>query len=383
MFAFNKPIKAKAIDSLYIPYRPYYETKTNSIGWSKNVYFNFDLDIVKLVAKKVQYYLWKDAKGEDETRLYDIVFAALRCIPSETVLFYATKEPREIDDRIYGAFAKMNELAANKPDSPILNKRIEKLAEYYTKMFEYRNFIQNKYWEFKDLNEDAALFIKLHEKFKMYNKDFSKFEKSYNGKECMSCRYPCVRPCFNICSYCQDFDRLEMFIKICKSFRIMGSFYQFYWYLSATTIDYMIKNWNRLSIIFSNSLDASPLDFYLNEFQLRALQDEQEAEKRELEKEKNKTKDDKMYQLICKIYKDQDEKDKKRDEEEKQKLKTQLAKKKSVEEKKKWIKKMYQNHLDAKKKNQKKLDEAALLKELTEDPMFQKSLEEMGDKELK
>lgn len=90
-----------------------------------------------------------------------------------------------------------------------------------------------------------------------------------------------------------------------------------------------------------------------------------------------------MYQLICKIYKDQDEKDKKREEEEKEKLKTQLAKKKAAEDKKKWIKKMYQNHLDAKKKNQKKLDEAALLKELTEDPMFQKSLEEMGDKELK
>lgn len=382
MFAYNKPVKARTIDSLYVPYRPYVENSKSPIGWSNNVYFSFDLDIVKLVAKKVQYYLWTDAKGEDETRLYDIVFAALRCIPAETVLFYATKEPREVDDRILGAYSKMQELKDKKPDSPILNKRIEQLADYYEKMYEYRNFIQNKEWEFKDLEEDAGLFIKLHEKYKMYKKDFSKFEKSYNGKECFSCRYPCVRPCFNLCSYCQEFDRLEMFIKICKCFRIMGSFYQFYWYLSATSIDYMIKNWKRLNEIFSKSLNASPLDFYLNEFQLRTIQKEQEIEKREQEMEKARE-EDKMYQLICQIYGAQEKKNQEREKEEMEKLKTQLAKKKAAEEKKKWIREMHKNYIVAKKKNQKKLDEAMLLKDLTEDPMFQKKMEEMGDKELK
>ena len=382
MFSYNKPIKAKTIDNLYVPFRPYSDNYSSPIGWSKNVYFSFILDIVQQVAKKIKKIIWEDASGEDEARLYDIVFAALRCIPAETVLFYATKEPREVDDRIFGAYSKIEELSAKKPDSPILNKRIEQLAEYYEKMYEYRSFIQNKYWGFKDLNEDIGLFIKLHEKYKMYNKDFSKFEKSYNGKECMSCRYPCVRPCFNICTYCQDFDRLEMFIKICKCFRIVGSYYQFYWYLSSPTIDYMIKKWNKLNEVFSRPLHASPLDFYLNEFQLRALRDEQAIEKREEEREKEQE-EDKMYQLICKIYGEEEEKDKKMKEKEKEKLKTQLAKKKAAEEKKKWIREMHQNHLLARKKNQEKLEEAALLKDLTEDPMFKKSLEEMGDKELK
>lgn len=382
MFTFNKPIKAKAIDSLYVPYRPYTGSYSSPIGWSKNVYFSFILDIVQHVAKKIQEIIWKDATGEDAARLYDIVFAALRCIPAETVLFYSTKEPREVDDRINGAYSKMQELATKKPSSLILNKRIEQMAEYYEKMYEYRNFIQNKYWGFKDLDEDTALFIKLHEKYKMYNKDFSKFEKSYNGKECLSCKYPCVRPCFNICTYCQDFDRLEMFIKVCKCFRIMGSYYQFYWYLSSTTIDYMIKKWDKLNVVFSKKLEASPLDFYLNEFQLRALQEEQEIEKREEEREKEQE-NDKMYQLICQIYGEQEKKNQKKVDEEKEKLKNQLAKKKAAEEKKKWIREMHQNHLMAKKKNQKKLEEAALLKDLTEDPMFQKKLNDMGDKELK
>lgn len=381
MFTFNKPIKAKAIDSLYVPYRPYTGSYSSPIGWSKNVYFSFILDIVQHVAKKIQEIIWKDATGEDAARLYDIVFAALRCIPAETVLFYSTKEPREVDDRINGAYSKMQELATKKPSSPILNKRIEQMAEYYEKMYEYRNFIQNKYWGFKDLNEDVGLFIKLHEKYKMYNKDFSKFEKSYNGKECLSCRYPCVRPYFNICTYCQDFDRLEMFIKICKCFRIVGSYYQFYWYLSSTTIDYMIKKCSKLNEVFSKPLEASPLDFYLNEFQLRALLDEQELEK--IEEKREQEQEDKMYKLISQIYGEEEEKDKKKREKEKERLKNQLAKKKAVEEKKKWIKNMYKNHLDAKKKNQKKIDEAALLKDLTEDPIFRKSLEETGDKELK
>ena len=382
MFSYNKPVKAKAIDSLYVPYRPYYDSKINTIGWSNNAYFSFDLDIVRLVAKKVQLNIWRDAKGEDKERLYDIVFAALRCIPSETVLFYATKEPREVDDRILGAYSKLQELTSTKPDSPILNKRIEQLNSYYEKQYEYRNFIQNKYWEFKDLNEDAGLFMKLREKYKMYSKDFSKFGKSYNGKECLNCKYPCVRPCFNICTYCQDFDRLEMFIKVSKCLRVMGSYYQFYWYLSMTTIDYMIKNWNRLSEVFSTPLQASPLDMYLNEMDLRKIQAQEEEEKFKEKLEKQKEEDE-MYKLICQLYNDQETRDKRYEELEREKLRTKLAKKKAEEEKKKWIKAMYKNHLDAKKKNQKKLDEAALLKDLTEDPMFHKSLEEMGDKELK
>lgn len=162
----------------------------------------------------------------------------------------------------------------------------------------------------------------------------------------------------------------------------MGSFYQFYWYLSATSIDYMIKNWNRLNEIFSKPLNASPLDFYLNEFQLRTLQKEQEIEKREQEIEKARE-EDKMYQLICQIYGAQEKKNQEREKEEMEKLKTQLAKKKAAEDKKKWIREMHKNYIVAKKKNQKKLDEAMLLKDLTEDPMFQKKMEEMGDKELK
>ena len=162
----------------------------------------------------------------------------------------------------------------------------------------------------------------------------------------------------------------------------MGSYYQFYWYLSMTTIDYMIKNWNRLSEVFSTPLQASPLDMYLNEMDLRKIQAQEEEEKFKEKLEKQKEEDE-MYKLICQLYNDQETRNKRYEELEREKLRTKLAKKKAEEEKKKWIKAMYKNHLDAKKKNQKKLDEAALLKDLTEDPMFHKSLEEMGDKELK
>ena len=173
-----------------------------------------------------------------------------------------------------------------------------------------------------------------------------------------------------------------MFIKICKCFRIMGSFYLFYWYLSATTIDYMIKNWELLSTIFSRGLEASPLDFYLNEASLLDLKKEQRDQEIEEEIEKDKEKDE-MYQLICELYGEQEKKEKKMKEEQKKYYMAKLEKKKAMEQKKKWIKELYANHLKEQKKNSKKIEEATLLKSLTEDPHFQKSLEEMGDKELK
>ena len=366
MFAARTPTSAKKIANCYVP------QPKSPITWSTNAYFDFNLDIVRLVAKKVCYYLWREATEAQQERLYDIVFASLRCIPSEVILFYNSKTPREVDEAMVSNWGAMDALKSVKRDSPLLNKRMEQLNSYYEQMFIHRAYIQNKYWEYKGLNEDAALFIKLHEKYKMYNRDYSKFEKSYNGKECMSCKHPCVRPTFNLCTYCQEFDRLEMFIKVCKCFRIMGSFYLFYWYLSTTTIDYMIKNWELLSTIFSRGLEASPLDFYLNESSLLDLKNEQKEKEMEEEIEKDKDKDE-MYQLICELYGEQEKRDQKVKEEQKKYYMAKLKKKRAEEQKKKWIKDLYQKHLSEQKKNSKKIEEAALLKSLTEDPHLKKS----------
>ena len=78
MFTANKPVSAKKVTSYYVP-----PTAPKTITWSTNSYFDFNLDVVRLAAKKVCYYLWRDATDAQQERLYDIVFASLRCIPSE------------------------------------------------------------------------------------------------------------------------------------------------------------------------------------------------------------------------------------------------------------------------------------------------------------
>ena len=378
MFKANKGIKEKAI--------PVHVVEEPPMGSKVNVWFPLDMKTVKLVRDKICQAIWVEAKESDKERMLDIIFAVLRSIDPNTMHILRHKTPREIEDKVEECVEKMHQVIKGDMDCPIPKKQMEIKSRYYEEMFQYRSFIQNYEWDYGDMGEDAGLFIKLREKYKLFNKDYAFTNDKRIGNPCVVCNNACVFAPRTMCSFCMDYDRIEMYIKICKCFHVMGSYFLFYWYLSEVTLRYMVENWNNLSIIFTRKLYCSPIELYNNHEQLKELLKKNDPFGSDSEGDIPPT-EDKMYKLIVDFNEEQ-EKEKKEEKEARAKLyKKKLdeyKKEKAKKEREKAIQKaLYAKEMKEREKKKKELIKMMEMKKMTEDPLFQKAVEDMGDKELK
>lgn len=378
MYKGTKGIKEKAI--------PVQAPEEPPIGSAVNIWFPLDMKTVKLVRDKICQAIWTEAKESDKERMLDIIFAILRSIDPTTMHILRYKTPREIEDLVEEYVDKMKGVKRDNMDCPIPKKQMEIKTRYYEEMFKYRSFIQNYQWDYGDMDEDAGLFIKLREKYKLYNKDYAFTNDKRIGNPCSVCNHTCVFAPRTMCSYCIDFDRIEMFIKISKCFHVMGSYFLFYWYLSEVSVRYLFENWNTLSIIFSRTLNCSPIELYINHEQLKELLQKNDPFNGDSESEIPPT-EDKMYKLIVDFNNEQE-----REKKEEKEARAKLYKKKLDEYKKEKAKKerekslqkaLYAKEMKEREKKKKDLIKLMEMKKMTEDPLFKKSIEEMGDKELK
>lgn len=341
-------------------------------------------EVVRSVTNRLLRYYWPQASDGDRERFFDIIFALIRSVGSDTLTSLSKKEPEEIKSLCDKNFDEMLKMEKRDFDNPIVPKRVEIKNKYYERMFELRSLIQNFNWNYHGLAEDAYMFMKSREKIKMYHKDYTEAKK--NPSTCVVCHQVCVQSPLKFCSFCYNYDRLEHFIKISTSLHCMGSYFLFYWYLSEPTIRYIEDNWKTLEVVFSKQCKSSPVEMYLNEIELNAKFVEARNDMNLCD---NKEEDDAMYDLIKRLDEDQnkDNKEKEKEEDDYRKKLDFLKRYREKQRIKKQQAALEKSRIDAARKLENKrftakLVQAVYLKELTEDPMFKKAIEDSGEKKL-
>ena len=379
MFKANKPIKARKVNI--------YSQKRSIMPPTETIYI-FKPSIVRMVGDKLCKYLWKEAwtkKGADYERFLDIVFAILRSIRRDALVFYQKAEPCHVELYLDTMFKELLEVPKKDFNSPFVERQVSAKHDYFERCYKLRTMIQNYNWCYKSLDEDARLFMKLREKYKLYYDDFKLFKDKSLAQKCIVCNMPCVYKPVNVCSYCDNFDRLEMYLKIANCFHVMGSYMMFFFYLPDMAFQYLMDNWEKLSVVFSRSIECTPIELYQNEVYLQTFRPTVKVLEETIE-EKEKT--DGMLALINKIF--ADEKNKMKEENEK-KLKDLLEKnKKMKKEAKKKEKKPKEDdddfeigiNLPDPAELDDEIERAAYLKSLSAHFDPKKKMEDMGDKEF-
>ena len=374
MFKANKPIKAKKINV-----NPY----PRVLAPVSNSWFSLNLDTVKLVAKKIRKTIFPECKKVWKERFMNIVYALLKSVRAEVFEIQMVKKPEEMDAILFTKFELMKKINKEDFDSPFIKKQMNARHHYYEQMFGLRSFIQNYNWCYKDMDEDAKTFMKLREKYKLYFKDYRMIKGQ--GNECINCHHPCCFGKTNICCYCCEFDKLEMYIKIANCLKTMGSYFLFYFYLSETDIAFLNDNWNILSQVFSRPLNCSAVELYVNQEYLFKVCLDSKIEKFEEEKKKAEEADE-MYNLILAMNEEQEKEDKKNKEEEIDKvfkiyLEKEREKKNKRKKKEKKQKLVVRPTISDQEKLEKDLEAAALMKSMME-KQKEKDLANIGDKSL-
>lgn len=262
--------------------RVLFNTKEESI-------FIFNPTIIEVVARKLQKEIWNDATEGEKVHFFNIVYALLKSVRRDALVLYK-KEPYFIDHCIGYYFQRLQELDKSKDwESPFFRKQINARFEFYEKAFDYRSMIHNYDWSYKwleknkdgtykayhYLDEDVLLFMKLREKYKMYYEDLKCFKDLSKAPLCQNCNKPCstFRPSIkvNFCSYCYNFDKLEIYLKIANGLHIMGSYFMFYYYLPETTFHFLFDNLSKVNKVFSKEISSTPLDLYYSNMFINEL----------------------------------------------------------------------------------------------------------------
>ena len=171
-----------------------------------------------------------------------------------------------------------------------------------------------------------------------------------------------------------------MFLKVCKCFHIVGSFYSFFFYMSEMSIAWMMKHAETLYKVLSRPLDSTPLELYIN------AENRLQYKPKDVEEEEPT---DEMMMLIRQVSEEQESKLlKEKDDKIKKIMAAFNAEKRKEKEENKKQEKKKQDEEDfeititgqEQEKIHEELENAAYLKSLSEyfDPS--KKLEDMGDK---
>ena len=365
---------------------------------------------VKLVADDILKVVWPDANEEEKITFNSLLLAVFKSIRSDVFKFLVEQTPGNCDDRArldYSAYIKIEEDVGC--DSPLPVKRINHRYKYYELQYDRRVFIQNYIWDYKDLDEDVAVFIKNREKYKMYKKDFDLIKQK--GIECTICHQLCVTSVNHACTFCSEYDRLLFFIKICKFFKVLGSMYLFYWFLSDETFDYICKHADKFSKVFQKSFSFPIMEKYAVYENIQDIffhtEDDEPKKNQQMELEEVNDKDDKAITLMDAVSKKYEEEKKMKKEKEKERIKKLIELRRKRERTKdatddkqkkipqqdvkkhkyyKLVSVKYAAKLQSKAnetpKGDEELEHLGLIKNLLKEDNKPKPLESMGDKSL-
>lgn len=332
MFKGNQNVKIKRINmaleqsSKPNPSNPHLNLKNEAI-------FVFNPAIIEKVATNIQRNFWPSATEIECLHFFNLVYAMLKSIRRDALVLY-TKEPMIIDHHLKSCFAALRVLEKPKDfNSQLIHAKVNARFAYYEQEYDYRSMIQNYDWDYQYkreiekpdktiktelhwLSDDVMLFIKLREKYRLYHEDFKLFKNIAKAPECEVCHIPCAtfRPSIKryFCSFCYQYDKLEFYLKLCSFFRLMGSYFMFYFYLPESTFMYIFKNKAKFFEILGKETSTSPLELYLNRKELDKLKTVEDVVKEEIEKMEEGDMMMKMIQEIADKSEEEAKKEKKK-----------------------------------------------------------------------
>ena len=208
-----------------------------------NKYFYEDKDALKRVASDILKEVWEDANPEEKAHFNLMLRAMFKSVREEVLSCICKAEKEEMEKKIKASYDLMVKEPKKDYDAPLAFLRIKARNSYFEKISEYRGLIQSYNWGYKGLDEDAEAFIKAKEKYKTYIRSYRAVKGK--GVPCIACNHPCVFANNEICDYCADEAKLNMFARISCFFKLIGSMYLFYWYLPENTLDYLRTHWNK------------------------------------------------------------------------------------------------------------------------------------------
>lgn len=323
MFTAKKPVYAKQVNINYVKPQPVTKKQLLKVfDIQKEAIFVFNPKTIEIVVKKLLLDLWPDASKTEKAHFYNIIYALLKSIRRDALVLYQ-KEPETIELFVNTYFESLCVLEpAAEFNSPLFHKQIKAKYDFYEKAYDYRSIIHNYDWsfkyliknddgtykEYKYLDEDLPLFIKLREKYKMYHEDIKCFKDPSTAPLCQVCQKPCATRPKQVCTFCYQFDKLELFIKICTKCHLMGSFFMFYFYLPEVTFYYMFENKDKIMKIFSEGIrpiSATPLELYYSAEEMKKYITVKDVFKEESKKLNGE--DDGMMKLIQQLNDEQEE----------------------------------------------------------------------------
>lgn len=226
----------------------------------KPTFSDVDKKTVKLVGDDILEKVWPKADIHDKFHFQWTFLAMFKSAKQHIVEAIQKVSPSQWEKdlkEMYEAYLKIDKRDTS---SSIQTTRIKAQWRYYQNAFEKRNIIQNYCWNYRGMDESAESFIRLYERAKAY---FKCFERSrWKGFPCLICHQPCVPKRAQVCDYCYDFKKLQIFIKLSSFFKIIGSFYLFLYFLPDGTDTYLLLNWDKLEPIFNKSFDFNVFKKY-------------------------------------------------------------------------------------------------------------------------
>lgn len=318
MFKGNQNVKIKRINmALESSSKP--RPSVPHLNLKKEPIVVFNPNTIELVARKIRKAIWPETSEGEAIHFFNLIYAILKCVRRDAYTLYA-KEPMIVDSYLKTCFEAMRNMKRPADfDSQLIRKKVNARYTYYEQEFDYRSLIQNYDWdyqykvevevekdgkkttktEFHWLSEDVMLFIKLREKYRLYYEDFKLFKNIVGAPECECCHMPCAtfRPSIKryFCSFCYQYDKLELYLKVCKCFRIVGSYFMFYFNMPESTFLYLFKNKAKIFEVLNQEMTASPVDLYLNEEELKKYQTIKDIVRQEIERQEE---GDEMMKLI-------------------------------------------------------------------------------------
>ena len=361
--------------------------------------FIFNPDIIKTVAEKIQKNIWNDATDEEKVHFFNVIYALIKSVRRDALVLYK-KEPDFIDHCLKYYFDRLQAIEKSKDwSSPFFHAQVNAKYDFYTKAFDYRSMIQNYDWSYKwiekredgtykkynYLDEDTPLFMKLREKYKMYYDDLKCFKNLGKAPLCQNCNKPCgtYRPSIKatFCTYCYNFDKLEIYLKIANCLHIMGSYFMFYFYLPETTYQFLFDNLAIVNRVFSKDISSTPLDLYFSQMTINSYKQTKDVIREEIQK-----KEDGEYIKALEVFQEamkrvEEEAQKKRDlglqrvMKEAREMKREIKEKKK--EKEKYMQKIKERAEEAKKEKEKEKEDEDFEVNIVPEPKESKDEEEI------
>lgn len=264
------------------------ESKTIEV---KNKKFFVRVPILRRVGEMIIQETCPDMDPVSKEYFQIVLLSLFRSIREDTLTPLTTWPLEDIVLKVCSYSKKLKEIYPGKK-SYISDINILKEFQFFEDLFFYRNLVQNYKWDYDDLDEDVALFIKRREKVKCYNKDY----KTSTGFPCACCGMNCNTKLGSFCTYCSEFDYINIFKKFCCFTKLLGSYFLFNWYLPEVARDYILEHWDVYLGMFKKEISFNII------FKYRVLCEEENSKRKKkikgvLGRKHKKDDEDKIEQL--------------------------------------------------------------------------------------